>query len=346
MPRLIHIATALGILLFFATHAQGLTHKVAKGETLSAIAAKYGVTVYSIKVANKLSNANKISVGQTLEIPDKNAPSQKREYTVKRGDSLSNIAKAHGVTLDALKSENKISNANKIAVGQKLIIPGEAQPYSEYKVRNGDSLSSIASRYGVKTSDISKINGIRNSNKIRVGQILKIPGKHLSETSPHPPLPSSVRASLNKISVTGKWKNIVIHHSATRRDSAKSMDRYHREERRMENGLAYHFVIGNGSRGMGDGEIYIGERWQKQIQGGHLKSILLNRISIGICLIGNFETHRPSKRQMEQLEALVAYLLDKTNMADSGLTSHKLIHPNHTVCPGKYFPIQTLQSKF
>ena len=67
--------------------------------------------------------------------------------------------------------------------------------------------------------------------------------------------------------------------------TVKGMDRYHREVRHMENGLAYHFVIGNGS-GMGDGDIGIGSRWTKQLDGGHLTSERQNQVSLGICLVG------------------------------------------------------------
>jgi len=112
----------------------------------------------------------------------------------------------------------------------------------------------------------------------------------------------------------------------------------------MENGLAYHFVIGNG-RGMGDGEVSIGDRWKRQIQGGHLSSYALNQISIGICLIGDFETTRPSRRQMDQLEALVRALMDKTGVPEHRVTTHTLIHPKHTLCPGKHFPTEQFRRK-
>ena len=123
------------------------------------------------------------------------------------------------------------------------------------------------------------------------------------------------------------------------------MDRVHREERNMENGLAYHFVIGNG-KGMGNGEIFIGDRWQKQINGGHLKSAWKNEISIGICLVGNFENQAPSKSQLDALEGLIRYLMKRTEVHHTGITTHTLIHPNHTLCPGRHFPAESFLSKF
>ena len=60
-----------------------------------------------------------------------------------------------------------------------------------------------------------------------------------------------------------------------------------------KNGLAYHFVIGN-AHGLGDGEIGVGGRWTKQLPGGHLISEEQNQVSIGICLVGNFDESQPT----------------------------------------------------
>ena len=59
-------------------------------------------------------------------------------------------------------------------------------------------------------------------------------------------------------------------------------------ENGMQNGLAYHFVIGNGTDTQ-DGQIEMGSRWLKQLQGGHVKNHYINEVGIGICLVGNFK---------------------------------------------------------
>ena len=122
------------------------------------------------------------------------------------------------------------------------------------------------------------------------------------------------------------------------------MDRYHREERKMKNGLAYHFVIGNG-KGMKEGEIGIGPRWKKQISGGHLASEKLNQVSIGICLVGNFENRTPSSTQLKSLEALLNDLLDRTRLSASAVRTHRAINNRPTRCPGRKFPIALVKSK-
>jgi hypothetical protein len=119
------------------------------------------------------------------------------------------------------------------------------------------------------------------------------------------------------------------------------MDLYHRQKRHMENGLAYHFVIGNGN-GSPDGRIEVGDRWRRQIRGGHLASEALNEISLGICLVGNFETTRPSAQQMKSLYALVQYLVERCRATSSAVKTHRQINTKPTQCPGRNFPTKSL----
>jgi N-acetyl-anhydromuramyl-L-alanine amidase AmpD len=137
-----------------------------------------------------------------------------------------------------------------------------------------------------------------------------------------------------------KWKFIVIHHSATASGTVQGMDRYHREERHMENGLAYHFIIGNG-QGMADGAIEIGKRWMEQLDGGHLASDALNEKSIGICLVGNYDEDEPTKKQLANLEALIDFLLDRCRLRVAAVKTHQQINTLYTRCPGKHFPTKS-----
>src|SRR2546422_5378948 len=106
---------------------------------------------------------------------------------------------------------------------------------------------------------------------------------------------SAVRERTKELSVSsGRWQWIVGHHSAIKNGNATIYDRAHRQ-RGMENGLAYHFVIGNGIDS-GDGEIEIGHRWIKQLKGGHVHREDINEVGIGICLVGNFEETRPTRK--------------------------------------------------
>ena len=208
-----------------------------------------------------------------------------------------------------------------------------------YTVKRNDTLTDLAHRNGLAVSELAERNGLVRTDKLRVGQKLVIPD---AETARGDAASGSLwQKGLNEIRVEpGKWKYIVIHHSASPDASVKGMDYYHRVERHMENGLAYHFVIGNG-RSMRDGEIAVGHRWKAQLDGGHLASEALNKEAIGICMVGNYDRDRPSKKQMESLRALVDYLLARCHLGAGAVKTHQQINPIYTRCPGRYFPAKS-----
>ena len=265
-------------------------------------------------------------------------------HVVKKNETLGGIAQKYGVSTSALQVVNSITNPNLLFVGKKLKIPSGNVKQINYVIQKGDSLGSISSRFGVKLSTLVELNNISRPDLIRVGQKIIIPLKGTS-VKPNPLLSSTTLSALNKIRASsGKWKRIVIHHSATPTDDAMNMHRVHKA-RGMKNGLAYHFVISNGSRKAYDGEIFIGDRWKGQLDGGHMKRLSDNKTSIGICLIGNFELRSPTSKQMKSLEGLCEYLMNKCRLSPNQVTTHKILHPNHTVCPGKYFSLSSLRKR-
>jgi hypothetical protein len=136
------------------------------------------------------------------------------------------------------------------------------------------------------------------------------------------------------------WRYIVIHHSATRKGNAAIMDRYHSNRRHMQNGLAYHFVIGNGTSGCADGEVEESYRWRAQLPGGHSKQPWLNESGIGICLVGNFNRQTVSSKQMSSLVKLVNELCTTYNIPLSCIKGHGDFKGEHTMCPGYNFPMR------
>jgi hypothetical protein len=139
-----------------------------------------------------------------------------------------------------------------------------------------------------------------------------------------------------------RWKFIIVHNSGTRQGNAKAFDYYHKRVKRMQNGMAYHFVIGNG-RSSGDGEIEIGDRWRRQINGGHVHSDYLNNISLGICFVGDFNRDQPTRAQLAASEELIKYLRERCGKVDGGaigVRPHREMNPPRwaTDCPGDAFP--------
>ncbi|MEO8439605.1 MAG: peptidoglycan recognition family protein [Spartobacteria bacterium] len=139
-----------------------------------------------------------------------------------------------------------------------------------------------------------------------------------------------------------RWRFIIVHNSGTRQGNARIFDYYHKNVRRMKNGLAYHFVIGNGTSS-GNGEIEVGNRWRRQINGGHVHSDYLNNISIGICLVGDFNRDQPTRAQLDSCEELIRYLRDRCGKVERHnipVRPHREMNPPRwaTDCPGDDFP--------
>ncbi|HEU0275281.1 MAG TPA: N-acetylmuramoyl-L-alanine amidase [Candidatus Udaeobacter sp.] len=139
-----------------------------------------------------------------------------------------------------------------------------------------------------------------------------------------------------------RWQFIVVHNSGTRQGNARVFDYYHRHVRRMQNGLAYHFVIGNGTS-TGNGQIEVGDRWRRQINGGHVHSDYLNNISLGICLVGDFNRDQPTRAQLDACDELIRYLRQRCGKTERGtipVKPHREINPPRwpTDCPGDRFP--------
>jgi hypothetical protein len=140
----------------------------------------------------------------------------------------------------------------------------------------------------------------------------------------------------------GRWKFVIVHNSGTRQGNARAFDYYHRKIRRMRNGLAYHFVIGNGTSSR-NGQIEIGDRWRRQINGGHVHSDYMNNIGLGICLVGDFNRDQPTRAQLEACEELIRYLQERCGKSDGRsliVRPHREVNPPRwaTDCPGDAFP--------
>ncbi|RME61829.1 MAG: LysM peptidoglycan-binding domain-containing protein [Caldilineae bacterium] len=110
-------------------------HRVTYGQTLSGIAAWYGVSVYALAQANGLTNLNRVYAGQVLCIPSIGGPVYPKPvygagfwYTVQYGDTLARIAYRYGATIYAIMAANGLGSPNRILVGQRLWIPGYQAP--------------------------------------------------------------------------------------------------------------------------------------------------------------------------------------------------------------------------
>ena len=190
-------------------------YKIERGDTLWGIARKNGVSLADLLNANpNLDKNSRLSIGQEVMIPAGgqgagSAPQALPEpvavpsgsgatYKVQRGDTLSGIARKHGVPLSLLLKENNLALSTIIRVGQTLTIPSDfssplAAPAptrvvpsgaTTHTVERGENLSRISAIYGVSVSDIMEWNGLSNPGMIRAGQSLIVSQSSTPVTNP------------------------------------------------------------------------------------------------------------------------------------------------------------------
>ncbi|MDR0533896.1 MAG: LysM peptidoglycan-binding domain-containing protein [Verrucomicrobiales bacterium] len=367
--RELHLAWLFVLVSLLATaDLQATTHTIKKGDTLYSLSRTYGVSVNEITKANPGISASSLKVGQKVEIPDK-------------ADATPPPASdANSAQSGAVSPSSEVVDAPSTTPPSAVAQPAVETPKT-YVVKKGDTLTSIAKQYSVTIGDLKNWNKL-GSTQIRIGQKLKlsddsaatppvvqsgstnVAGKPVDKPKTPPPTPSKgndavdtdigkylfvskVKKQIDAPRISHIWKYIVVHHSGSDSGNAKIFDYYHRS-RGMENGLAYHFVIGNGSDS-GDGEIEVGGRWPKQLKGGHLRSDEQNEVAIGICLVGNFDKDRPTRKQIAALIELVNYLNRRVTTAGyprPKFVLHRDINIRPTDCPGKNFPAAAMYKMF
>jgi membrane-bound lytic murein transglycosylase D len=141
-------------------------YRVRRGDNLTKIARQYGVGLSDIRRWNNLSN-DRIQVGQTLTIyqGEDSAPAEGRQQTthrVQRGEHLTMVARRYGVSVSDMRRWNSLSS-DVLQVGQRLVVYGSSgaassgpQRWVSHRVQRGETLTSIANRYGASVSDVKR----------------------------------------------------------------------------------------------------------------------------------------------------------------------------------------------
>ncbi len=174
-------------------------HEIQSGETLSEVARQYHTTVAVLQETNQL-NGNRIRAGKHLLVPiattdladyslsagqrlartqSRNRGGVKMSHVVQKGDTFWELARHYKVPLRSLAKWNNMAPGDPLRLGQKLVIWNrDANQQTvrsiHYKVRNGDSLARISSRFNVSVNDLCNWNGITRKKYLQPGQTLKL----------------------------------------------------------------------------------------------------------------------------------------------------------------------------
>mgnify|MGYP001851293534 FL=1 len=171
-------------------NTESVEYEVQSGDTLSGIASRYGTTVQELVDINNIQNPDLIYPGEKLRILTNSTTQGNEErgtgsiiYTVKRGNTLSQIARAYNVSVEHIVELNDIEDPNLIYPGEKLRITEsdvtDLEPVDNsidvyYVVKDGDTLYGIARRFGITLNEILEYNDISNPNLIYPGQTIRI----------------------------------------------------------------------------------------------------------------------------------------------------------------------------
>jgi LysM repeat protein len=169
---------------------------VKPGESLSEIAERHGISVSRLMALNGISDPDHVEAGRRLTLPGggssaASTASSSGRVTVGAGDTLSEIAERHGISVSRLMALNGISDPDHVEVGQSLAVTrGTAsaaanapatfrydRSASDHVVRPGESLSRIASGYGIAVDRLVAINAIADPDHVRTGTRLRLKGE-------------------------------------------------------------------------------------------------------------------------------------------------------------------------
>ncbi len=192
--------------MMFATS----TVVVERGDTLSAVAREHSLTLAELVEWNELGDPDLIFEGQVLvlEAPRDPVAVVSDSHAVTAGDTLWLIARRYGATVGAIVAANGLSNPDHIVIGQVLRIGDSASPSlatttlaatdspsgESHTVVTGDTLFSIARRYGVGVHELAERNDLSNPNLLAVGRTLNIPSPE-ETTAPTPTTPPTTTAA-------------------------------------------------------------------------------------------------------------------------------------------------------
>lgn len=200
---------ALALALLLPLPGLAAQHVVKPGETLSEIAERYGVSLNRLMQLNGIKDPDLVTAGTRLTVPGGTSSGAgssaggRGSYTVKPGETLSEIADRLGTTVQRLIELNGIRDPDMVAEGTRLVVPGApaaARPAAvnrnarEHTVQPGETLSGIADRYGVPMSRLMALNKLTQPDEIQAGSRLVLRASTPARAAAKPATPKPAAA--------------------------------------------------------------------------------------------------------------------------------------------------------
>jgi len=178
-------------------------YTVQRGDSLIQLAARHAMSVEELAALNSTSASRMLQVGERLVVPagatvvvredqverepvpntaqevrrSTETPSSTRttNYTVQRGDTLIGVATANQISVEALAALNDIRPNASLQRGQSIRVPDNSPQVAEYRVKSGDTLGRLASRYDISLAELAAMNNMPTTRMLQVGERLTVP---------------------------------------------------------------------------------------------------------------------------------------------------------------------------
>jgi len=222
----------------FLAHPEGapaagyVLYEAKSGENWWQVSRRTGIPVAALRQCNATLGAT-LASGDRIKVPQHCSPSEAKassmvasagdvniKHAVRKGETLSKIASRYKVSVKAIMKANSLKSARRLAIGQRLVIPGASRgvvqlaaasnpaPGGGHVIRKGDTVSAIALRYGVTTQELMRANSLSSPKKLIIGKKLVIPGaravavnKKEAQSSPAPAIAAKpVRVTTHTVS--------------------------------------------------------------------------------------------------------------------------------------------------
>ncbi len=211
----------------FLAHPEGapasgyVVYEAKAGENWWQVSHRTGIPVAALRQCNS-SLGEKLALGDKIKIPQHCSPSEAKssmyasadgitvKHAVRKGETLSKIASRYKVSVQAIMKANSLKSAKRLAIGQRLVIPGasgrsvqyaaasEPAPGDGHVIRKGDTVSAIAMRYGVTAQELMRANNLSSPRKLVIGKKLVIPGDKAVAANDKKPKSSPAPSSAGK----------------------------------------------------------------------------------------------------------------------------------------------------